>query len=206
MVTERTQRKEREYFMRRSAILAEAEKIFSRKGYHDVTVAEIAAASGFSTGFLYQFFQGKEHLYTTMISEKIDWMYENIERQVAATEDLIGKICILTETHLRFVEKNPDLYRVILRGHGEALSIMMTDIRDKLISKYQTHLSFIESIFEKGIEAGLLRVLPARQMANLLMHIIRAASVDWLMLPADESLVSKKEFILDVYFHGVTKS
>lgn len=205
MLTERAQRKEREYFMRRSAILAEAEKIFSRKGYHDVTVAEIAAASGFSTGFLYQFFEGKEHLYTTMISDKIDWMYESIERQVAATEDLMEKVSVLTGAHLGFVEENPDLHRIILRGQGEALSIMMTDIRGKLIEKYLNHLSFIENIFEKGIEAGLFRNLPARQMANLLMHIIRAASFDWLMMSTDESLVSRKEFILDVYLRGVKK-
>ncbi len=205
MLTEKAQRKEREYFMRRSSILAEAEKIFSRKGYHDVTVAEIAAASGFSTGFLYQFFEGKEHLYTTMISEKIDWMYESIERQVATIEDLMGKISVLTEAHLMFVEENPDLYRIILRGQGEALSIMMTDIREKLIEKYLNHLSFIENIFEKGIEAGLFRNLPARQMANLLMHIIRAASFDWLMMSTDEPLVSRKEFILDVYLNGVKK-
>jgi len=205
MLTEKAQRKEREYFMRRSSILAEAEKIFSRKGYHDVTVAEIAAASGFSTGFLYQFFEGKEHLYTTMISEKIDWMYENIERQVAASEDLMEKISVLTEAHLMFVEENPDLYRIILRGQGEALSIMMTDIREKLIEKYLNHLLFIENIFEKGIEAGLFRNLPARQMANLLMHIIRAASFDWLMMSTDEPLVSRKEFILDVYLNGVKK-
>lgn len=116
MVTEREQRKEREYLMRRALILSQAEKIFSRKGYHDVTVAEIAAASGFSTGFLYQFFEGKEHLYKTMISEKIDWMYESIERRVNDAAEMKEKISVLTETSLRFVEENPDLCRVILRG------------------------------------------------------------------------------------------
>jgi AcrR family transcriptional regulator len=205
MVTEREQRKEREYLMRRALILSQAEKIFSRKGYHDVTVAEIAAASGFSTGFLYQFFEGKEHLYKTMISEKIDWMYESIERRVNDAAEMKEKISVLTETSLRFVEENPDLCRVILRGQGEALSIMMTDIREKLLQKYFRHLSFVEKIFQKGIEIGFLRELPARQMAHLLMHIIRATSFDWLMVHTGESLVSKKDFILDVYFNGVKK-
>jgi len=191
--------------MRRSAILAEAEKIFSRKGYHEVTVAEIATASGFSTGFLYQFFKGKEHLYTTMINEKIDWLYQSIERQVNDTEDLKEKISVLTEVHLRIVEENTDLYRVILRGQGEALSIMMTTMRENLIGGYLKHLSFIENIFENGIEAGLLRNIPARDMANMLMQIIRAASFDWLMIADNQSLLSRKELILDVFFNGVKK-
>lgn len=205
MATEKIQRKEREFKMRRAAILAEAEKIFSRKGYHDVTMAEIASASGFSTGFIYQFFEGKEHLYATMISEKIDWMYENIQREVGAIQDVKEKISILIESHLRFVEENTDLYRIILRGQGEVLSAMMTNIRDKLIGEYLKHVSFTENILEAGISSGLFRVLPAREMAVLLMHMIRAASIDWIMLSDTNSLVSRKNFILDVYLNGVKK-
>ncbi len=202
---EKTQRKEREYQMRRTAILAEAEKIFSHKGYHDVTVAEIATASGFSTGFLYQFFEGKEHLYTAMISEKINWMYEKIQHDVNSTGDLQGKISLLIESQLRFVEDNPDLCRIFLRGQSEALSAMMTSIREKLIGEYLKHLSFTENILKAGVKSGLLRALPAREMASLLMHMIRAASIDWLLLPSIDSLASRKDFILDVYLNGVKK-
>ena len=59
----RSERKEREFNTRRAEILEQAEKIFAAKGFHDVTMAEIAGASGFSIGALYQFFKGKEHLY-----------------------------------------------------------------------------------------------------------------------------------------------
>lgn len=205
MIKAKTQRKEREYVMRRAAILSEAEKIFSRKGYHDVTVAEIAAASGFSTGFIYQFFEGKEHLYATMISEKIDSLYENIQREVGAIQDVREKISVLVESHLRFVEENTDWYRIILRGQGETLSVMMTNIREKLIGEYLKHLSFIEGIVKAGIRSGLFRALPARDMAALLLHIIRAAAFDWVMLSSNASLLARKDFILDVYFHGVKK-
>jgi AcrR family transcriptional regulator len=205
-VMTKTQRKEREFQMRRTVILAEAEKIFSIKGYHDVTVAEIAAAAGFSTGFLYQFFEGKEHLYTAMISEKINWMYENIQRDVNSADDLQKKISLLIESHLQFVENNPDLCRIFLRGQSEALSAMMTSIREKLIGEYLNHLSFAENILKAGVKSGLLRALPAREMASLLMHIIRAASIDWLLLSSKDSLTSRKDFILDVYLNGVKKN
>jgi AcrR family transcriptional regulator len=48
----RSERKEREFNMRRAEILRTAEKIFAAKSFHDVTMAEIANASGFSTGSL----------------------------------------------------------------------------------------------------------------------------------------------------------
>ena len=80
----KTERKEREFNMRRAEILKQAEKVFATKGFHNVTMAEIADASGFSIGSLYQFFKGKEDLYITMISEKLDLMYAEVRKAQAA--------------------------------------------------------------------------------------------------------------------------
>ena len=85
---ERLERKKREFNMRRAEILKQAEKVFATKGFHNVTMAEIASASGFSVGSLYQFFEGKENLYTTMISEKLDLMYADIRKATNAAKDI----------------------------------------------------------------------------------------------------------------------
>ena len=58
---EKSKRKEMEFQLRRTEILSQAEKIFAAKGFHNATMAEIASASGFATGTLYQFFEGKEN-------------------------------------------------------------------------------------------------------------------------------------------------
>jgi AcrR family transcriptional regulator len=201
----KSERKEREFNIRRAEILEQAEKIFAAKGFHDVTMAEIANASGFSIGSLYQFFQGKEHLYTTMISEKIDLMYAKIQQEVKSADTLTDKIAALIDARLHFVENNADFCRIFLRGENEALSEIMTSIRQKLIDDYYQHISFIEKIFKSGAKSGLLRSLSARDMANVLSHLIRAASVDWLIVPSKEPLSSKKAFILDIFLHGVKK-
>jgi len=201
----KSERKEREFNTRRAEILEQAEKIFAVKGFHDVTMAEIAGASGFSIGSLYQFFKGKEHLYTTMISEKIDLMYDKIHQEVTLTKGLAGKIAALIDTHLHFVENNADFCRIFLRGENEALSEIMTSLRQKLIDDYYQHLSFIEKILKSGIKRGLLRSLPPRDIASALSHLIRAASVDWLLLSSKEPLSSKRAFILDIFLHGAEK-
>jgi AcrR family transcriptional regulator len=201
----RTERKEREFNTRRAEILEQAEKIFAAKGFHDVTMAEIANASGFSIGSLYQFFKGKEHLYTTMISEKIDLMYDKIHQEVTSTKGLTGKIAALIDTHLHFVENNADFCRIFLRGENEALSEIMTSMRQKLINDYYQHISFIEKILKSGIKSGLLRSLSPRDMASALSHLIRAASVDWLLVPSKEPLSSKRAFILDIFLNGAKK-
>ena len=201
----RSERKEREFNTRRAEILEQAEKIFAAKGFHDVTMAEIAGASGFSIGSLYQFFKGKDHLYSTMIGEKIDLMYDKIHQEVKSTKTLADKIAKLIDAQLQFVENNADFCRIFIRGENEALSEVMTSIRQKLINDYYQHISFIEKILKSGIKSGLLRSLPPREMAGALSHLIRAASVDWVLLPSKEPLSSKTTFILDIFLNGAKK-
>lgn len=202
---EKAKRKEREFNMRRAAILTEAEKIFSARGYHNVTMAEIAGASGFSTGALYLFFESKETLYTSMIIEKLTLMYASILEEVEAAENLHDKIAAFISSHLRFVEENTDFCRIFLRGENELSPQTMDALRQRLRDDYLTNLSFMENILKAGIKKGVLRNLPPRDIATALSHLIRAAAVDWMMIPSKESLVSKKDIILDIFLNGVKK-
>jgi AcrR family transcriptional regulator len=202
---ERLERKEREFNMRRAEILKQAEKVFAMKGFHNVTMAEIASASGFSIGSLYQFFEGKENLYSTMISEKLDLMYAEIRKATNATKDITGKIEALVNAHLQFIEKNTDFCRLFIKGENAALSESMTLLRQKIIDDYFKHINFIENLLKDGIKKNLLRALPPHEMASALFHLIRASSIEWMLVPTKESLSSKKGFIMNIFLHGVKK-
>ncbi|MEE9912708.1 MAG: TetR/AcrR family transcriptional regulator [Deltaproteobacteria bacterium] len=203
---EKNKRREREFNTRRAAILLEAEKNFSDRGYHNVTVAEIANASGFSTGALYQYFESKEHLYASMIFEKLTMMYDAIERKVKAAGNLQDKLLALIGAQLQFVEANADFCRIFLRGENELSPQTMNAIHQRLRDDYFNHLSFIESILKAGIKNGMLRNLPSHEIAAALSHLIRAASIDWMIMPSKDSLVAKKEIILDIFLNGVKKT
>ena len=202
----RSERKEREFNMRRSEILSQAEKIFAAKGFHNVTMADIAGASGFSIGSLYQFFKGKKNLYTAMISEKLDLMYAEVREAPAATEDVIEKIGVLIDAHLKFVDKNTDFLLLFIKGEITSLPDDMEALRRKLIQGYEEHITFIENLLKEGVNKGLLRNLPSRDMAEALFNLIRASSVTWILAAKKESLGSKKGFIMDIFLNGVRKN
>lgn len=199
----RTERKEREFNVRRAEILEQAEKIFSLKGYHNVTMAEIADASGFSTGSLYQFFEGKENLYTSMISEKLDLMFSEIENATQRVENVLDKIDMLVDAQLQFMEKNADFCRLFAKGESAVLSETMTSLRKKLIEGYLKHINFIENLLKQGISKGLIRNIPANDMAQSLFYLIRASSIEWMLSLKNESPSTKKKVILDIFFNGV---
>jgi AcrR family transcriptional regulator len=204
-IMDKLTRKEREFNTRRMEILEQAEKIFAVKGFHNVTVAEIANASGFSIGSLYQFFEGKENLYNTMITEKLDLMYGQIKEKVKAAQEITDKITMLIEAHFQFVEENTDFCRIFLRGEIAPLSEMMTSLRQKIMDDHLQYLIFIENILKSGIKTGYLRPLNHRAMAAALFSLIRTSAIDWMLLPEKESLSSKKDFIMDIFLKGVVK-
>jgi len=199
----RAERKEREFNARRAEILEKAEKIFAAKSFHDVTMAEIANASGFSIGSLYQFFTSKENLYTTMVSEKLDFIFSEIRKSTETAKGLIDKLETLIDSHLLFVEQNSDFLLLFIKGEKVALSESMTVLHQKLMDSYYKHITFIENLLKGGIETGLLRNLSSRDMAESLFYLIRMASVRWMLMPTKESPRSKKGFILDIFLNGV---
>jgi hypothetical protein len=81
----------------------------------------------------------------------------------------------------------------------------MASLRQKLADDHSQHLTFIENILKKGIKSRYLRPLNSRAMAAALFGLIRSSAIDWMLLPAEESLNSKKEFIMDIFLRGVIK-
>jgi AcrR family transcriptional regulator len=200
---EKTKRKEMEFQMRRGEILNAAVKIFASKGFYTSTMAEISDASGFAIGTLYQFFESKENLYTTMICEKLDMMYSGIREKVDGAEHAIDKIETLIKSYFDYVENNIDFCNLFIRGEGTIPSEGKTQLREKVIKDYLNHMDFIEGIMRLGMDTAYLRVLDPRIMAFSLFGVIRAHIVGWMLENHDYPLSDKVECVLQIFLRGV---
>jgi TetR/AcrR family transcriptional regulator len=201
----RSERKEKEYRFRREEIHRQAEKVFSVKGFRSATMVEIARASGYAVGTMYRIFEGKEHLYTTMVSEKIETLIGTIRSAVAAEDAVVGKIRALVDAHFAFVENNADFCRLFIMGEAMAISEGMTILRDKMIRTYLEHILFIEDFIETGIRSGVLKDMEARAVASALVGMINAFTFDWVMTPGTRSLCARADDVLDIFTKGVEK-
>jgi len=64
---EKLSRRQRERLQHRNEILATALRLFSEKGFHNVSMQEIATEAEFATGTLYNFFDSKEAMFNDLI-------------------------------------------------------------------------------------------------------------------------------------------
>jgi TetR/AcrR family fatty acid metabolism transcriptional regulator len=202
---EKAKRKEREFNLRRTEILQQAEKIFAAKGFYNTTVAEIAAASGFAIGTLYQFFTGKEQLYTAMITEKLTMMYEGIREAVEKETGVFRKIEILAASNFQFIENNADFCSIFVRGDHLSLSEGSVALRDRMMRDYADHVSFVEEVIREGIRTGDLKKMDPRMMAAALLGIINSCSFKWFTVAKEGTLETKVPFVLDIFLEGVKR-
>lgn len=200
---EKSKRKEMELQRRRGEILSQAERIFSAKGFYNTTMAEIADASGFAIGTLYQYFEGKEKLYTVMVSEKLDRMYKEIRDAVNGVERIRDKIETLVRAHFHFVENNIDFCNLFIRGEGASLTKGEMILRDKMIADYLNHVGYVEYIMRWGIETNSLKKMEPRMMAYVLLGIIRSFIFNWMLDNKNNHLSNKVDCVLDVFLTGV---
>jgi AcrR family transcriptional regulator len=200
---ERTERKEREYNMRRMEILSRAEGIFASKGFYKATVAEIAEASGFAVGTLYQFFESKEQLFAAMAAEKIDLFYREIKKTVVAEKNVIGKIRALVNSHFRFVENNIDFCAIFILRESPTLDEGNAVLRDKMIADYHDYLAFIASFLSDGVKTGILKGKEPHLMAVALAGMLRSFTFAWMRSPESASLADITEMLLDIFLEGV---
>ena len=199
---EKSRRKAREFQFRRGEILESAEKVFAAKGFHEAKMAEIADAAGFATGSLYQFFEGKEDLYTAMVTGKLGMLYEEVRAAVHRARSPVDKLRALVQAHFRFVENHIDFHRLLIRGEGFSFSDGSSTLKEKIIQNHLRHLRYVEDIMREGIRAKVFKAAGTRAMAYALIGTMNTFKFNYVLNPAG-SLSRKTAVVLDLFLRGV---
>lgn len=203
MATKITVRKEREFLLRRADILAQAERIFATKGYSATTMAEIADASGFAIGSLYHFFQGKEHLYETLITEKIDKFQDEIRRSSLAADTALERVSAIVKTHFAMLTTYENFFSILIKWEGIHQKDKRPNLLEKLLDNYRGYTYFVESVLREGQVQGEFPNVEPRVAAIALIGMIDAFAFSWLISANREPLQDRAEALLDLFLRGV---
>lgn len=88
---------------RRQEILAIASNLFARKGFHAVSIREIADAAGIMGGSLYHHFRSKEALYLEVHGAAFERAARLIRGAIVGVEDPWRRLEIACATHLEIL-------------------------------------------------------------------------------------------------------
>jgi AcrR family transcriptional regulator len=105
--------------LRREALLAAAEEVFARKGYHGAALDDIAQAAGVSKALIYEHFVSKRELHASLVTAHVEEIFRrleaNAETGTTGEERLRGGI----DTFLSFVEEHREAWRALFRDAAD---------------------------------------------------------------------------------------
>lgn len=200
-------RKERERLFRRNEILDAAVKLFAEKGFDHTTLDEIAEASEFGKGTLYNYFQNKEEIYTAILENIFSDYFKIIQESESETENFIDFIRKLTKSLFEYCANNQYAFLVLAKARNP---INGNDPlkKSKIIEDQNKRISdFYDQKIENAIKSGLIKKLDVNSVKNLYRSFIFPYIYSLLFCSETKSFDSEKEseFIITVLLEGILR-
>ncbi len=147
-------RKERERLGHRQEILSGALRLFAEKGFHSVSMQEIAAVAEFSTGTLYNFFASKEDLFFEVLVACAEEAFGMILPTLEGPNNEQSKLACFIQIHERVAREQSDMVRLyLLESHGRYVPGGRVEAKKKEFDERVT--SQLTEVIAAGVRKGL---------------------------------------------------
>lgn len=197
-------RREREKLRQRQEMLATALELFSEKGYHNVSMHEIAEKAEFAIGTLYKFFKNKEDLYKSLIKEQADRFHEALSKAIEEGDDEIEKLRNYVKAKGSvFMENAPVIRLYFAETRGASFNIK-AGLDSEIRERYERFLHTLALVFESGMKRKRFqKIAEPYQLAVSLDSICNAFLFLWLEDPKSHPYPEDPEIILNIIFKGL---
>ena len=148
-------RKEREKLRHREDILLVALHLFSDRGFHNVSMQQIAEESEFSVGTLYNLFESKESLFVELMKAGIEKIGQLLIPILDSNQEEQEKLSEFIRAHVDIIESNVEFIKLYISQYGMSTSV---NPMLKNISDLKTTVSAkLESLIKAGIQKQMFR-------------------------------------------------
>jgi AcrR family transcriptional regulator len=169
---------------RHRRILDAALRIFSRRGYRDASVDEIADESKTSKGGVYFHFPGKEAIFLALLNRTAARLLEKIDEAMAPHDDPIAKADAALLAVLRTFAKHRALARLFMveaLGAGHEFHQRMAEIRDEFAAVIQRHL-------DEAIQQGVIEPIDTEIAGRAWFGALNDVITSWVLSGRPERL------------------
>jgi AcrR family transcriptional regulator len=198
---------------RRRRILQAARQVFARGGYAATRMTDIASAAGVGKGTLYEYFRGKEDLFSTLVVAVARESLESLMIQrlpEEPTRALRAVIAYVVDVALR---ENLDLYRLFFDFWGGAeggerggeVAPHRKRAREQLRDVEGRIAEFVRELVLRGQREGSFRPeIDAGQLVNLFVAAVDGLSLRMVILAQEVDLKAYTACLQDVLVGSLT--
>jgi AcrR family transcriptional regulator len=161
--------------MRRGQLVDAAINLFTRAGYHTVTVKDIADEAGVSAGLVYQYVSDKQDLLFLALQYIVQRNKEEIPAALASVDDPLARLHISIDAYTRVIDANR---QAVLLTYRETKSLKPEHVEQMKQSELATN-ALIGDCIEECVAAGYLA--NTKTKVELLVYRIITAAHMWAL-------------------------
>ncbi len=194
--------------VKKDEILGAAMRVIAKRGYCDVTIAEIAHAASIGKGTVYEYFSGKEEILAAA--------FDKFKREVARVQ--AGTMKNLTEPPDR-LKALIDSWADVLQGTSYEYLELLTDfwtegIRNGIMGKndmfdirgvYSDYRNQVVSIIESGIKKGMFRNVDPFGTAAVIIGALDGIILQWMLDRDSVDIQHLAETLFDTLLSGIAR-
>jgi AcrR family transcriptional regulator len=178
--------------IRRREIIETAYKVFAEKGYHNTSMADIAAELEVGHGTLYRYFNNKLDIassVTDLVIEKVtEVVIEELPADVQTLDDYREQMRRIGNRFFDLQEESPALLRILFYESSNIDPV----ITRKIEAAYRVFAAFTEAFLQVGIQKGFLKPdIHTYEAAQAINGMLFATS--WAMLRNRETSAEYKQ-------------
>jgi AcrR family transcriptional regulator len=192
---------------KRREILDAAIRVVASRGMRDVTMTDIAGAAGVGKATIYEYFSGKDEIYSAVIHEYLERASTAAAKEMFAARTAREKLSALLGAWLRStLDESDDLIMLFLDVWTEAIRGGSRGGEDAahLRDVFHEYRSFVASILQEGMDTGDLRKMDAMTLAGALLATFDGVMLQWLLDRDGVDVARTVDTILDVVWKGIT--
>ena len=169
---------------RQQRILDAALRVFSRRGYRDASVEEIADKSNTSKGGIYFHFPGKEAIFLHLLDRTVARLRVKIDIALAGHDDPIAKADAALLAVLHTFAKHRALARLFMvetMGAGHVFQRRMAEVHAEFAAIIQRQL-------DEAVEQGVIEPLDTEIAGRAWFGALNELITDWVLLERPDRL------------------
>ena len=194
-------RREREKLRQRQDMLEAAFRLFTEKGYHNVSMHEVAEKAEFAIGTLYKFFQNKEDLYRTLILEQSEKFHDALLIGLEKSDDEVEKLRNFVQTKGEMFRNNLPFIRLYIAETRGASFNIKAGMDEEMRKGYEDILERLALIFENGIKNKRFNnIADPYYLAIALDSAVNSFLLLWVQAPEIHPFPEDPDAILNIFF------
>jgi len=188
---------------KRQLIIDGAIQVFSRKGFQDSTISEIAQSANVAEGTIYQYFRNKEDLFFSIPIDKTRQFFGELELHLQGIQGATNKIRKFVWYYLYHLQANPDYARALMLE----MRVNRNFAQGKPFKSFRPLTRKILRIIEEGQEEGVLRRdVDMYLIRHLILGILEHVVTRWLLRGEKYDLLCQHTAVSALILQGISNS